>query len=146
MARARSGSAAGRWQRLLLCAGLLFGIVCMHTLGHPSGHGADATPASMTAPMSTSAAHDGSRHAPAVHERAHEHAPDSPGHGGTDPSNVCLAVLGSFTLLVLLTAVVLRPLLEAVAPGPRTRGLAFAQRPNPPPPRRVLSLLSVLRI
>ncbi|MET8471057.1 DUF6153 family protein [Streptomyces sp. NPDC006422] len=158
MARARS--AAGRWQRLLLFAGLLFGIVCMHTLGHPSGHGAGSgsghganaapmtalistpMPAPMSAPVPASAAHDGSPHAPAVHE----HAPDSPGHGGMDPLNVCLAVLGSFTLLVLLTAVVLRPLLAAVAPGPRTRGLSFAQRPNPPPPRRVLSLLSVLRI
>jgi hypothetical protein len=62
-----------------------------------------------------------------------------------DPLNVCLAVLGSFTLL-LLTAAVLRPLLVAAAPGPRARGLSFAQRPNPPPPRRLLSRLSVLRI
>ncbi|WP_425834619.1 DUF6153 family protein [Streptomyces fractus] len=136
MARKRSGT--GRWQRLLLFAALLLGIVGMHTLGHPSGPEADAAPMSMSA---AAPAHGTPPHAPA----AHEHAPDSPGHGGMDSMNVCLAVLGSFTLL-LLTAWVLRPLLTAAAPGPRARGLAFAQHPNPPPPRRLLSRLSVLRI
>lgn len=133
MARTRSGT--GRWQRLLLFAALLFGIVVMHTLGHPSGHGEP-----MGAPTSMTMVHDTATHAATVHER-----PDSPGHGGMDPLNVCLAVLGSFTLL-LLTAAVLRPLLVAAAPGPRARGLSFAQRPNPPPPRTLLSQLSVLRI
>lgn len=139
MARTRSGT--GRWQRLLLFAALLFGVVGMHTLGHPSGHdgampmgGAHAAAAEHGSPHASSSA------AVTVHER-----PDSPGHGGMDPLNVCLAVLGSFTLL-LLTAMVLRPLLTAVAPGPRARGMVLAQRPNPPPPRRLLSRLSVLRI
>ncbi|MFI5661571.1 DUF6153 family protein [Streptomyces sp. NPDC051684] len=140
MARTRSGT--GRWQRLLLFAALLFGVVGMHTLGHPSGHGAGHDGAMpMPSAHVAMAGHD-SPHGTAVtvHER-----PDSPGHGGMDPLNVCLAVLGSFTLL-LLTAMVLRPLLAAVAPGPRARGMVLAQRPNPPPPRRLLSRLSVLRI
>ncbi|MER5442945.1 DUF6153 family protein [Streptomyces sp. NPDC002790] len=155
MARTRSGT--GRWQRMLLFAALLLGVVGMHTLGHPTGHAADHTSGhtadaapmsvstsmsmSMSMPMPAASAHAAPHHAPAVHE----HAPDSPGHGGMDPLNVCLAVLGSLTLL-LLTAAVLRPLLTAVAPRPHARGLAFAQRPNPPPPRRLLSRLSVLRI
>ncbi|MEB8342719.1 DUF6153 family protein [Streptomyces endophyticus] len=133
MARTRSGT--GRGQRLLLFAALLLGIVGMHTLGHPSGH--DAAMPTESAHVAMAAEHGS---AATVHER-----PDSPGHSGMDPLNVCLAVLGSLTLL-LLTAVVLRPLLVAVAPGPRARGLALAQRPNPPPPRRLLSQLSVLRI
>ncbi|WP_306323474.1 MULTISPECIES: DUF6153 family protein [unclassified Streptomyces] len=133
----------GRWQRLLLFAALLFGIVCMHTLGHPTGHSSGHEP-STGAPTTVTATHSAAHEAAPAATR--EHHSDSPGHGGMDPLNVCLAVLGSFTLLVLLTAVVLRPLLAAVAPGPRARGLSFDQRPNPPPPRRLLSQLSVLRI
>lgn len=144
MARTRSGT--GRWQRLLLFAALLFGVVGMHTLGHPSGHGAGHDGAMPAPSAHVAMVGHGSPHSTAVtaHVTAHE-LPDSPGHGGMDPLNVCLAVLGSFTLL-LLTAMVLRPLLAAVAPGPRARGMALAQRPNPPPPRRLLSRLSVLRI
>ncbi|MFJ9131234.1 DUF6153 family protein [Streptomyces sp. NPDC102340] len=140
MARTRSGT--GRWQRLLPFAALLFGIVVMHTLGHPSGHSAGHDGAMPMGSAHVAMAEHGSPHGSAatVHER-----PDSPGHGGMDPLNVCLAVLGSFTLL-LLTAAVLRPLFVAAAPGPRARGLSFAQRPNPPPPRGLLSRLSVLRI
>ncbi|MFJ9181279.1 DUF6153 family protein [Streptomyces sp. NPDC102360] len=141
MARTRSGT--GRWQRMLLFAALLLGVVGMHTLGHPTGHGSGHDGAMPMPSAHAAMAGHGAPHGTTatVHER-----PDSPGHGGMDPLNVCLAVLGSFTLLVLLTAAVLRPLLTAVAPGPRARGLVFAQRPNPPPPRRLLSRLSVLRI
>ncbi|MGY0486895.1 DUF6153 family protein [Streptomyces sp. WG-D5] len=141
---ARTAGGTGRGQRLLLFAALLFGIVCMHTLGHPSEHGSGldgAMPSAHVAIAGHDSPHSTATTTTAVHER-----PDSPGHGGMDPLNVCLAVLGSFTLLVLLTAVVLRPQLTAVAPGPRARGLGCAQRPNPPPPRRLLSQLSVLRI
>ncbi|MEV1018810.1 DUF6153 family protein [Streptomyces sp. NPDC050264] len=124
----------GRGQLLLFVA-LLFGIVGMHTLGHPTGHVAgDMRPmASHAAPMPE---HTG------VQVRAPEHR--SPGDSGMDPLSVCLAVLGSFTLL-LLTAAVLRPLITGPS-AQALRGLTHAHRPNPPPPRTLLSRLSVLRI
>ncbi|MYY79913.1 MULTISPECIES: hypothetical protein [unclassified Streptomyces] len=62
-----------------------------------------------------------------------------------DPLSVCLAVLGAFTLLVLVRAGLLRP--GGVVDRSRTPGrLLHALRPNPPPPRTLLSHLSVLRI
>ncbi|MYW64609.1 hypothetical protein GTY65_11090 [Streptomyces sp. SID8379] len=127
--------------RLLLFVALLFGIVGMHTLGHPTGHATShqSMAAPMTAPM---AAHPDTHIAPSQ-ATADEHP--MPGDGSMDPLGVCLAVLGSFTLL-LLTAAALRPLIAPAAPGPAPRGMAFAQRPHPPPPRTTLSRLSVLRI
>ena len=125
----------GRGQLLLFVA-LLFGIVGMHTLGHPSGHSMGAVE------------HPAGHGMTAVHSAPAQvvaDEPASPGDGGMDPLSVCLAVLGSFTLL-LLTAAVLRPLTAAGAPGPVRRGLVYAHRPNPPPPRTLLSRLSVLRI
>ncbi|MFK4064264.1 hypothetical protein [Streptomyces sp. NPDC029674] len=69
-------------------------------------------------------------------------------HGGgmaMDPLSVCLAVLGAFTLLALVRAGLLR-----LGPGivhPHVPGrLLHTLRPNPPPPRILLSRLSVLRI
>ncbi|MEV3853400.1 hypothetical protein AB0J38_03650 [Streptomyces sp. NPDC050095] len=161
----------GRGQLLLFVA-LLFGIVGMHTLGHPTGHAMEhatgqapaaavhaaqmpvSESASVSAPMTTSMPApmpmQMSTLMPALMsaERtqavADEHP--SPGDSGMDPLGVCLAVLGSFTLL-LLTAAVLRPLLGTDLPGRAAlRGTALAQRPNPPPPRATLSRLSVLRI
>ncbi|WP_372347290.1 DUF6153 family protein [Streptomyces sp. KL116D] len=138
----------GRGQLLLFVA-LLFGIVGMHTLGHPTGHAMEH-PAGHGTAMSTHAAP--AQVAPAHAAPAHVVVPrvvvdehPSPGDGGMDPLSVCLAVLGSFTLL-LLTAAVLRPLAGAVLRGPVPRRTAFARRPNPPPPRSLLSRLSVLRI
>ncbi|MFI7340391.1 hypothetical protein ACIBUY_20975 [Streptomyces sp. NPDC050085] len=165
----------GRGQLLLFVA-LLFGIVGMHTLGHPTGHAMEhatgqapaaavhaaqmpvSESASVSAPMTTSM--PASMPAPMPMQMstlmpalmsaertqavADEHP--SPGDSGMDPLGVCLAVLGSFTLL-LLTAAVLRPLLGTDLPGRAAlRGTALAQRPNPPPPRATLSRLSVLRI
>ncbi|MFJ8824947.1 DUF6153 family protein [Streptomyces sp. NPDC102467] len=125
----------GRGQLLLFVA-LLFGIVGMHTLGHPTGHvaGGMRPMASHAAPVPEHTS---------VRAQAPEHR--SPGDSGMDPLSVCLAVLGSFTLL-LLTAAVLRPLGSADPPGPAARGLTDAHRPRPPPPRTLLSRLSVLRI
>ncbi|MFI6872378.1 DUF6153 family protein [Streptomyces sp. NPDC050400] len=133
----------GRGQLLLFVA-LLFGIVGMHTLGHPTGHAMEH-PAGRGMAMSTHAAPSqvAPTHAAPARVVVDEHP--SPGDGGMDPLSVCLAVLGSFTLL-LLTAAVLRPPAGAVLRGPVLRGPAFAQRPNPPPPRSLLSRLSVLRI
>ncbi|MER5950683.1 DUF6153 family protein [Streptomyces sp. NPDC001904] len=122
--------------RLLLFVALLLGIFGMHTLGHPTGHSmghGTASGHSMAAPAAVHAA-------PVT---AHRH--EMPGDGGMDPLSVCLAVLGSFTLLLLLAAAPLRPAGTA-APGPALRGPGHAHRPRPPPPRSALSLLSVLRI
>ncbi|MFD6432402.1 hypothetical protein [Streptomyces venezuelae] len=160
MARTRNGTGHGR---LLLLAALLLGIVTMHTLGHPSGgHGSEAAP---------TAAHHAAADMPAPHGRdagphrpggegperdvAHERDVEAgrgveAGHGAgggmvMDPLSVCLAVLGAFTLLLLVRAGLLRPggtVVHTYAPGRRLHGL----RPDPPPPRILLSHLSVLRI
>ncbi|WP_409235999.1 hypothetical protein [Streptomyces sp. PA5.6] len=75
-------------------------------------------------------------------------APSGSGSGmgmGMDPLSVCLAVLGAFTLLVLVRAGLLRP--GGVVDRSRAPGrLLYTLRPNPPPPRILLSRLSVLRI
>ncbi|NEB74477.1 hypothetical protein G3I40_04410 [Streptomyces sp. SID14478] len=153
----------GRGQLLLFVA-LLFGIVGMHTLGHPTGHAmehsaqhggmtAHAAPAGLDGRIVGQAGHfvgqvvgqAGSHLVGQVVGDEHP-SPGSPGDGGMDPLGVCLAVLGSFTLLLLLTAALLRPLLDTAAPGPVPRGMVCARRPHPPPPRARLSRLSVLRI
>lgn len=68
-------------------------------------------------------------------------------HGGMtmDPLSVCLAVLGAFTLLLLVRAGLLRPG-GALDRTPAPRRIRHALRPNPPPPRILLAHLSVLRI
>ncbi|WP_069886892.1 hypothetical protein [Streptomyces luteocolor] len=74
-------------------------------------------------------------------------APSSEPHGGmaTDPLSVCLAVLGAFTLALLVRAGLLRPGGTLVR-APALQRLLLVQRPQPPPPRALLSRLSVLRI
>ncbi|MEU4995113.1 hypothetical protein [Streptomyces sp. NPDC021622] len=64
---------------------------------------------------------------------------------GMDPLSVCLAVLGAFTLVLLLKAGLLRPGGFAV-PSRALARLLDGLRPNPPPPRILLARLSVLRI
>ncbi|MFE1952316.1 DUF6153 family protein [Streptomyces sp. NPDC059524] len=133
--------------RLLLFVALLFGIVGMHTLGHPSGHSGSGHMTASSAAASASVPrpdHSGGAMAGPHAGSATSAGQPMPGDGGMDPLGVCLAVLGSVTLL-LLTALVLRPL-TARHLLPRPRGMACAQRPNPPPPRTLLARLSVLRI
>ncbi|MEU6821314.1 hypothetical protein ABZ921_11830 [Streptomyces atriruber] len=163
MARTRNGTGHGQ---LLLLAALLLGIVTMHTLGHPSGGhegGAAGSAGSAGSGTVSSAMGHGMGGARALDERStapHERDTTSPGHaaapapastpdshGGMamDPLSVCLAVLGAFTLLVLVRAGLLRPggtLARLPAPG----RLLHTLRPNPPPPRILLAHLSVLRI
>ncbi|MBV7248684.1 DUF6153 family protein [Streptomyces sp. MW-W600-10] len=139
---ARSGS--GTFGRLMLLAALLFGIVTMHTVGHPAEHSA----ASSAASTATAAEHM----APAapVADPSHPSAHGSPGSdapmSGMDPLSVCLAVLGVWGL-ALLGAWLLglradrRPLGTPVGAG-----LPRVLRPNPPPPISVLASASVLRI
>ncbi|MGY0023538.1 DUF6153 family protein [Streptomyces sp. cg35] len=150
MATTRGGTGRGQ---LLLFVALLLGIVGMHTLGHPSEHA--AMPASamnapaMTGPAMAASTTTAPANASAMTHAgapvaAHEHR--SPAGSGMDPLSVCLAVLGSFTLLLLTAATVLRAVRARGPVRPVVRGLAFAHRPHPPPPRALLSRLSVLRI
>lgn len=161
--------------QLLLLAALLFGIVTMHTLGHPSGGHEGAGPAaaagsSMPMGRHLGDGHDlGARHdlggldlgghglgerglgGHGLGERggrvAVSVASDPAPHGGMsmDPLSVCLAVLGGFTLLLLVRAGLLRPG-GTLAQLPAPRRIRHALRPNPPPPRILLAHLSVLRI
>ncbi|MGW2229128.1 hypothetical protein [Streptomyces formicae] len=152
MARTRSRTGYGQ---LMLLAALLLGIVTMHTLGHPSGgHDGGGTPAAVSSPMG----HDMAGAAPAAHERdggdprhgeraVRVAAPAPEPHDGMsmDPLSVCLAVLGAFTLVLLVRAGLLRPG-ATLARLPASGRLPHALRPDPPPPRIRLARLSVLRI
>lgn len=128
--------ATARCGRLLLLAALLLGIVTMHTLGHPGGHGGAphqaAAPAAHTMPMA----------APAL---GGSHATPPP-HDGLDPSSVCLAVLGAgweIVVLLLALAALRRPVVEAVA---ARAWFVRALWPFPPPVHQALARLSVLRV
>ncbi|MFF3993055.1 hypothetical protein ACFYX8_07005 [Streptomyces cyaneofuscatus] len=132
---ARSGSAVCR--QLLLLAALLFGIVTMHTVGHPAAEHAP----SASVPMSVSDAV-----ATPVSDAAHsspEHSPMS----GMDPLSVCLAVLGAWGLALIGAWLLLGLRADGRALGtPVGAGLLRVLRPNPPPPISVLASVSVLRI
>ncbi|WP_432021647.1 hypothetical protein [Streptomyces parvus] len=136
--RARSRSVT--YGQLMLFAALLFGIVTMHTVGHPAEHGGSA--AMSAASASSSASPDAMGEHPAPHDSPGADAPMS----GMDPLSVCLAVLGVWGL-----ALVGSWLLGLRADGrplgtPVGAGLPHALRPNPPPPISVLASVSVLRI
>ncbi|MGW1291686.1 hypothetical protein [Streptomyces sp. NPDC002533] len=155
--RARSRSVT--YGQLMLFAALLFGIVTMHTVGHPAEHSGSAAMPTASAsewPKSEWSASEWpesewsasvSASAPmAEHPSPH----DSPGAdapmSGMDPLSVCLAVLGAWSL-----ALVGSWLLALRADGrplgtPTGSGLLRALRPNPPPPISVLASVSVLRI
>ncbi|MEV0437620.1 hypothetical protein AB0I84_40110 [Streptomyces spectabilis] len=154
----------------LLLVALLFGIVTMHTLGHPQEHGGGSAPADHARAASAPSDHARVKHATAGHGSGHArvtdatarhgegHAgagpaadartvspPEPPSHDtGMDPMSVCLAVLGGALVLALFGAVAARPPLAAPVRLPA--GLRAAPRPNPPPPRALLARLSVLRI
>lgn len=142
--------------RLLLFAALLFGIVTMHTLGHPTGgHG------SMTPAVRMDAAHGGPGQVMGAGQLSGDHgehvaAPldpvggpavgghEQPGHG-LDPMAVCLAVLLAAVTLALVAAALLRPGVRPAPAAPRAPP-RLRYRPAPPPPRTLLSRLSVLRV
>ncbi|MEU2403853.1 hypothetical protein ABZ609_05950 [Streptomyces rubiginosohelvolus] len=126
--------------QLMLFAALLFGIVTMHTVGHPAEHGGSATISAASASSSASPAAMGEH--PSPHGSPGADAPMS----GMDPLSVCLAVLGVWGL-----ALVGSWLLGLRADGrplgtPVGAGLLRVLRPNPPPPISVLASVSVLRI
>ncbi|WP_324793409.1 hypothetical protein SJX93_08945 [Streptomyces cyaneofuscatus] len=135
---ARSGSAVCR--QLLLLAALLFGIVTMHTVGHPAEHAPSAA-----VPVSASVS-DAVALPMAPSDAAHsspEHSPMS----GMDPLSVCLAVLGAWGLALIGAWLLLGLRADGRALGtPVGAGLLRVPRPNPPPPISVLASVSVLRI
>ncbi|MFD3818127.1 hypothetical protein ACFWRZ_23955 [Streptomyces rubiginosohelvolus] len=136
----RTRSSSVTYGQLMLFAALLFGIVTMHTVGHPAEHGESAAMSAASASSSASPAAMGKH--PSPHGSPGADAPMS----GMDPLSVCLAVLGVWGL-----ALVGSWLLGLRADGrplgtPVGAGLLRVLRPNPPPPISVLASVSVLRI
>ncbi|MFI6488330.1 hypothetical protein [Streptomyces sp. NPDC050564] len=146
-----------RAREVLLFAALLLGIVTMHTLGHPSGHGSARSSGYSSYSSDEGSGGHGHSSSAMSHPlssppgRAQEHAAgasmtaDMPPMNGMDPLSVCLAVLGGATLLLLLAAALGTPWASG-ATQPARAGLLRALWPHPPPQRTLLSRLSVLRI
>ncbi|MFI7083533.1 hypothetical protein ACIBUR_08005 [Streptomyces anulatus] len=150
----RTRSRSVTYGQLMLFAALLFGIVTMHTVGHPAEHGGSSvSPPAMTEHVAQAPGQDqaqGLVPAPGVADAQQSPPHDSPGSGapmsGMDPLSVCLAVLGVWGL-----ALVGSWLLGLRADGrplgtPVGAGLLRVLRPIPPPRISVLASVSVLRI
>ncbi|MFH9293444.1 hypothetical protein [Streptomyces sp. NPDC017520] len=152
----RTRSRSVTYGQLMLFAALLFGVVTMHTVGHPAEHGGSSTPpAAMAEHPAQAPGQDraaGLAPAPGVvdAQQSQQSPHDSPGSGapmsGMDPLSVCLAVLGAWGLALLGSW-----LLGLRADGrplgtPVGAGLLRALRPIPPPRISVLDSVSVLRI
>ncbi|WP_426497715.1 hypothetical protein [Streptomyces sp. D54] len=150
----RTRSRSVTYGQLMLFAALLFGIVTMHTVGHPAEHaGSSVSPPATTEHLAQAPGQDqapGLVPVPGVADAQQSPPHDSPGSGapmsGMDPLSVCLAVLGVWGL-----ALVGSWLLGSRADGrplgtPVGAGLLRALRPIPPPRISVLASVSVLRI
>ncbi|PVC96107.1 hypothetical protein DBP19_06990 [Streptomyces sp. CS090A] len=136
---ARSGSAVCR--QLLLLAALLFGIVTMHTVGHPAAEHAPSASVPMSVSVSDAVA------MPVAPSDAAHSSPDHSPMSGMDPLSVCLAVLGAWGLALIGAWLLLGLRADGRALGtPVGAGLLRVLRPNPPPPISVLASVSVLRI
>ncbi|MBZ4322362.1 hypothetical protein, partial [Streptomyces huiliensis] len=123
--RGRAAGVGGPWcGRLLLLAALLLGIVTMHTLGHPTGHGRPETGTSAS-PTTAGGHHAEGHHAGGPHAApagrpvplavgrpvSAPAAPSPHHHPSLNPSSVCLAVLGAgagWAVVLLLALAVLR--------------------------------------
>ncbi|WP_125264076.1 hypothetical protein [Streptomyces alboflavus] len=182
-----------RASHLALLVALLFGIVAMHSLGHPREHGASAERATggghagvAAGGHAGAAAGDGHARGESGDGYARGESGDGYAHGesggghargvmavgpvdvgpaglsptavgpaagdptgghdsGMDPLSVCLAVLGAALSLALLHAAVRHRPWAAPALVPLAR-LLDGLRPNPPPPRALLTRLAVLRV
>ncbi|MEU8560796.1 hypothetical protein [Streptomyces cyaneofuscatus] len=125
--------------QLLLLAALLFGIVTMHTVGHPAAEHAPSAAVSVSVSDAVAmpvAPSDAAHSSP-------EHSPMS----GMDPLSVCLAVLGAWGLALIGAWLLLGLRADGRPLGtPVGAGLLRVLRPNPPPPISVLASVSVLRI
>lgn len=151
--------------QLMLFAALLFGIVTMHTVGHPAEHGGSSpsapaasehtaqVPGPAQGPIMNPAqdpAQDPAQALTSGVADARQSPHDSPGSGtpmsGMDPLSVCLAVLGAWGL-VLVGSWLLGLRADGRPLGtPVGAGLLRALRPIPPPRISVLDSVSVLRI
>jgi hypothetical protein len=165
--RTATARPAGWWARLLLLACTLLGLAAMHTIGHgthsvashPDGHAAALSQRAMVAqaalPEAVPTAHGAAPEAvPAVHVAGpvsfagHVGAVALPAdQPGTAPSgwSVCLAVLGAFTVALLLATLLFGRAHHAVATRHSSRP---TRGPRAPPPRPVglrLATVSVLR-
>ncbi|MFE4382977.1 hypothetical protein [Streptomyces cyaneofuscatus] len=158
--------------QLLLLAALLFGIVTMHTVGHPAEHAPSPPSVPVAAADSVAVAVPGPDARPvpvpvaaapadampvavsgAVAEVASDGAhpshpsPERSPMSGMDPLSVCLAVLGAWGLALVGAWLVLGLRADGRPLGtPVGAGLLRVPRPNPPPPISVLASVSVLRI
>ncbi|WP_405500957.1 hypothetical protein [Streptomyces anulatus] len=150
----RTRSRSGTYGQLMLFAALLFGIVTMHTVGHPAEHGGSSVSAPAMAEHPAQAPGQdqapGLVPAPGVADAQQSPPHDSPGSGapmsGMDPLSVCLAVLGVWGLALVGSWLLGlradgRPLGTPVGAGPLR-----VLRPIPPPRISVLASVSVLRI
>ncbi|MBK3560197.1 hypothetical protein JHN55_27460 [Streptomyces sp. MBT56] len=136
----RTRSRSVTYGQLMLFAALLFGIVTMHTVGHPAEHGGSAATSAASASSSASPAAMGEHSSP--HGSPGADAPMS----GLDPLSVCLAVLGVWGLTLVGSWLLgLRPDGRPLG-TPVGAGFLRVLRPNPPPPIPVLASVSVLRI
>lgn len=152
--------------QLLLLAALLFGIVTMHTVGHPAEHAPSPPSVPVAAADSVAVAVPGPDARPvaaadampvavsgAVAEVASDGAhpshpsPERSPMSGMDPLSVCLAVLGAWGLALVGAWLLLGLRADGRPLGtPVGAGLLRVLRPNPPPPISVLASVSVLRI
>ncbi|MFD3970633.1 hypothetical protein [Streptomyces cyaneofuscatus] len=137
--RSGGGSGSAVYGQLLLLAALLFGIVTMHTVGHPAAEHAPSASVPVSASVSDAVAMP-------VSDAAHS-SPDHSPMSGMDPLSVCLAVLGAWGL-ALIGAWLLLGLRADGRPlgAPVGAGVPRVLRANPPPPISVLDSISVLRI
>ncbi|MER5462153.1 hypothetical protein ABT010_15950 [Streptomyces sp. NPDC002668] len=141
----------GRFGQLLLFVALLFGIATMHTVGRPMPgqgggareHGVAISAVGHTASSPAVGVTPAGRHQTAGPVALPNAGPAFPGIG-VDLMTLCLAVLDTFTL-VLLTAGLLRTDRVALLAAWHARILR-ALWPNPPPRKTLLARLSVLRI
>lgn len=128
--------------RLLLFAALLFGILTMHTLGHPSENGSDHMPVGVA--VGTVAHHSAGGEpyvAPGTPQAPYAHDPAQ--GSGMDPMSACLAVLVGWSVALLAAGILSR---RPVAPQAAARARQLlALWPNPPPRGTLLAQLSVLR-
>ena len=130
--------------RLVLLSAVLFGVVTMHSFGHPAEHG----PPSGFTPSADQVLNARAEHTVHLSPGTSDGLPaaDAPATGWTlDPLSVCLAVLAVWTVALLTAECLSRRSMGRLA---ITRAsLLRALWPVPPPGgRTLLARLSVLRL